>query len=127
MDWLPTTAEIWVDTPAGRGNWSTKPGFRFAATKVAGYGLHQLFADTFPDYEPRENLPNGAKAVSAVRPTISRNSAVARERLEPIEVIGEPTTSPRGGYVYVLQSAYGYKVGRTRTREVGLAELPERS
>lgn len=114
VDWLPTNTEIWVDTGSGRGNWSKKEGFKFAATKVAGYGLHQLFADTFFDLEPRENLPGGARAVSSVRAPIRRNDPIPRERLDPIEVVGEPSDAPRGGYVYVLQSAYGFKVGRTR-------------
>lgn len=114
VDWLPTDTEIWVDTSAGRGNWGTKQGFKFAATKVAGYGLHQLFADTFPDLEPRENLPNGLETVSTIRRPRQQKGSVARERLDPMEIVGEPTSSPRGGYVYVLQSAYGFKVGRTR-------------
>jgi hypothetical protein len=114
VEWLPTNTEIWIDTPAGRGNWSTKEGFRFAATKVAGYGLHQLFSDTFPNLEPRESLPGGARAVPAARRPTQRPDAVSRERLDPAEIIGEPTGSPRGGWVYVLQSAYGFKVGRTR-------------
>lgn len=115
VDWRKTRAEIWVDTSSGRGNWSTKQGFRFATTKVAGYGLHQLFADKFADLEPRENLPNGAQAISANRVRRERSNMIARERLDPVEVIGDANNSPRGGYVYLLQSAYGYKVGRTRS------------
>jgi len=114
VDWIRVSNEIWVDTSSGRGNWAQKVGFKFADTKVAGYGLHQLFADNFPNLEPREELPNGAKAVRATRTPNERKASVSRERFEPVEVIGEPTTSSRGGYVYVLQSAYGYKVGRTR-------------
>lgn len=113
VDWIPVNIEIWVDTPAGRGNWATKPGFKFAATKVAGYGLHQLFADIFPDLDVREALPNEARVVKPMS-TNARKNSLARERFEPVEVIGEPTGSPKGGYVYVLQSAYGHKVGRTR-------------
>lgn len=111
VDWRSTMTEIWVDTPAGRGNWASKDGFRFATTKVAGYGLHHLFSVTFPGLEPREALPSGAKAVRVLR---ERQAVVSRERLEPIEVVGEPSSAARGGYVYVLQSAYGFKVGRTR-------------
>lgn len=81
---------------------------------MAGYGLHQLFADAFPDLEPREVLPNGARAVRPIRQPTQRKHAISRERLDPIEVVGEPTNAPRGGYVYILQSAYGCKVGRTR-------------
>lgn len=115
VDWFATNTEIWVDTSAGRGNWAQKAGFKFAATKVAGYGLHQLFADTISDLEPREVLPNGARAVRPIRTAPQRRSSIPRERLDPIEVIGEPTDAPRGGYVYVLQSAYGHKVGRARS------------
>jgi hypothetical protein len=114
VDWLETNSEIWVDTAAGRGYWSAKPGFRFAANKVAGYGLHQLFADVFPDLTPRENLPNGAQSVSTDHCGTARTSSIPRERLEPVEVIGEPSDSTRGGWVYLLKSAYGFKVGRTR-------------
>lgn len=39
---------------------------------------------------------------------------VSKERLLPVELVGTPTDSPRGGYVYVLKSAYGFKVGRTK-------------
>jgi len=112
VEWVSTNTEIWVDTPAGRGNWNKKPGFKFAESKVAGYGLHELFSDAFPDLEPREDLPNEAKAVRARR--TSTNRSISRERLEPVEIIGQPTDSPRGGYVYVLKSAYGFKVGRTK-------------
>lgn len=114
VDWMPVCAEIWVDTPSGRGNWSTKPGFRFADAKVSGYGLHQLFAGVFPGLEAREQLPNGARSVRQPRAANPRRPNVPRERLQPIEVVGQPTTAPRGGYVYVLESAYGYKVGRTK-------------
>lgn len=111
VDWRPTMTEIWVDTPTGRGNWTSKDGFKFAATKVAGYGLHHLFAETFPGLEPRQTLPSGATAVRVPR---ERRVVVPRERLQPVEVVGEPSSATRGGYVYVLQSAYGFKVGRTR-------------
>lgn len=108
VEWMPSQHEIWVDTGPGRSFWSSKAGFCFAPAKVAGYGLHHLFADTFPGLEPRESLPQGARA-------IPRRTAIARERLEPMQVVGEPTDAPRGGYVYLLKSAYGYKVGRARS------------
>lgn len=40
---------------------------------------------------------------------------VNSQRLNPIEVIGEPCRSAKAGVVYILKSAYGYKVGRTRS------------
>lgn len=108
VEWIPVSLEIWVDTPTGCGNWASKVGFKFADSKVSGYGLHQFFAYAFPDLEPRHDLPNGA------RPHRRRGSADRRDRFDPVEVIGEPSEAPRGGFVYLLQSAYGFKVGRTR-------------
>lgn len=43
-----------------------------------------------------------------------RTNGIDSGRLNPIEVIGEPTTGAKSGVVYILKSAYGYKVGRTR-------------
>lgn len=53
-----------------------------------------------------ENLPKHPKQRPSRR--------VSPERLNPIEVIGEPTNGEKAGVVYLLKSAYGYKVGRTR-------------
>lgn len=50
------------------------------------------------------------------KPTGQRKThpnSIAPERLNPIEVIGEPTLGIKAGVVYVLKSAHGYKVGRT--------------
>lgn len=107
-DWRPTQTQIWVDSPSGRGNWASKPGFCFADTKVAGYGLHALFADTFDDMQARETLQ---AEVSRAK----RRSTLPKERTEPMEVVGEATAAARGGWVYVLNSAFGQKIGRPRS------------
>lgn len=114
--WEPTNLEIWVDTPPGRGFWQRQEGFRFASNKVAGYGLHEMFARHFEGLEAREALPAGNKAVrsSRTQSRVGSRSGLAPERFVPAELVGEPTDAPRGGYVYVLESAYGCKVGRTR-------------
>jgi T5orf172 domain len=123
VDWKPVDAAIWVDTAPGRGFWKQEGGFGFAPKKVAGYGLHQLFADTFEDLDVREALPGGQRAVPVLQErqrqdhsatSERRHRAINAERLNPMAIIGEPTSAPRGGYVYVLKSAMGYKVGRTR-------------
>lgn len=101
VDWRLTATNIWVDSPAGRGNWASKQGFRFAATKVAGYGLHHLFAEHFPDLTPRESLPSVATAVRTSR----RTGLLPQERTTPVEIIGEASDVPRGG-------ACGRKLGR---------------
>jgi hypothetical protein len=113
VDWRAVEAAIWVDTDTGRRYWQQPGGFGFASSKVAGYGLHQLFADAFPHLEVREPLPGGQRV--ALADGSRRASTIASERLNPMTVVGEPTAAPRGGYVYVLKSAYGYKVGRTKS------------
>lgn len=109
VEWRPTTAQIWVDSPKGRSFWEAGP-FGFAPKKVADYGLHELWQEHFEGTELRDH------ASMATRPTGAREvrgSRIPRERLFPIEIVGEPSTGMRSGVVYVLKSAYGYKVGRT--------------
>lgn len=109
FNWKPVNCEIWVDTGPGRFNWARKPGFCFAQSKISSYGLHLLFAETFPQLEIREPFVSSNKL-----PSNKRHSRISPERLNPVEIIGEPTDSPRGGYIYALKSAYGYKIGRTK-------------
>ena len=114
IDWVPTDLQIWVDSPSGRGFWKNKEGFAFAKTKVAGYGLHEIFSRHF-DLKAREIFPLGVQAEPSVEQRAKRKrSHIPTERLVPMEIIGEPTSSTRGGYVYILESAYGYKVGRSK-------------
>ena len=120
--WVPSNAQIWIDTPPGRGFWKAGP-FAFAATKIAGYGLHELWQESFggmelrdhAQVERREPKQRAEKLTCALKPPKQSipKQKIAVERLKPIEVIGEPTTGHRAGVVYVLKSAYGYKVGRT--------------
>lgn len=109
IHWRPLRAEIWVDTALGRRFWTTQPGFCFAERRVAGYGLHEMFAEQF-GLQPRSTAAAQQPRVRAPRP-----ARIPSERLVPLEVIGEATDAPRGGYVYVLKSAYGFKIGRTRS------------
>lgn len=110
VDWKPTSAQIWVDSGKGRTFWKAG-AFGFAQKKIADYGLHELWQDHFDGLELRDC------AVMATKPRVStqtRSNRIAPERLNPVEVIGEATAGAKAGVVYVLKSAYGYKVGRTR-------------
>lgn len=110
VDWNPTSAQIWVDSGTGRGFWKAG-AFGFAPKKIADYGLHELWQEHFSDLELRD------RASMPSRPTVSKqscSSSIPPERLNPVEVIGEATTGAKAGVVYILKSAYGYKVGRTR-------------
>lgn len=110
VDWHPTTAQIWVDTDPGRSFWKSGP-FAFAPKKVRDYGLHELWQQHFDGLELRDQAP------MRIRPKGSRirPSRMAPERLNPVEVIGQPRTGAKAGVVYLLKSAYGYKIGRTRS------------
>lgn len=110
VEWRPTSAQIWVDTPKGRSFWQAG-AFGFAPKKIPDYGLHELWQEHFEDMELRDHA---SMATRPTGPRKARTSGIAPERLNPIEVIGEPTAGVKAGVVYVLKSAYGYKVGRTR-------------
>jgi len=110
VEWKPTSAQIWVDTPKGRSYWLAG-AFGFAQKKIADYGLHELWQQHFEGMElrattPMNTTPTGLKS--------SKSNAVSQERLNPMEVVGGPSDTSSSGVVYVLKSAYGYKVGRTR-------------
>lgn len=111
VQWEPTSARIDVDTRQGMKFWASGP-FGFASTKIADYGLHELWQEHF-DLELRGCTPNIIRPTRLVRS--SRQSTIAPERVNPIEIIGEPTVGPKAGVVYVLKSAMGCKVGRTNS------------
>jgi hypothetical protein len=114
VDWHPTSAEIWVDTGTGRGRWKAG-AFAFAPKKINDYGLHELWVNCFPELELRAHM----KAVVAPKASTKGNTKkcavkISPERLNPMEVVGEKSIGAKSGVVYLLKSAYGYKVGRTR-------------
>ncbi|WP_083280330.1 GIY-YIG nuclease family protein [Pseudomonas citronellolis] len=111
VNWRPTAAQIWVDSGTGRGIWKSGD-FGFAPKKIADYGLHELWQEHFDGLELRDQARMETRPAATRR---SRPSSIAPERLNPVEVVGQATTGEKAGVVYVLKSAYGYKVGRTRS------------
>lgn len=77
--------------PQGRHHWATKKFFPFAPAVVERYMLADLFAEHVPDLESLPFQP--APRASSTRP---RSAAAAIP-----------------GYVYVLHSKYGCKIGKT--------------
>ncbi|WP_205244657.1 GIY-YIG nuclease family protein [Comamonas sp. Tr-654] len=110
IEWKQTSAQIWVDSGSGRGFWKAG-SFGFASKKVADYGLHELWQQHFEGFELRDSTVMTSKPVRSIR---SYSSFISQERLTPIEIVGEAAAGAKAGVVYVLRSAYGYKVGRTR-------------
>jgi hypothetical protein len=86
--------------PNGQGQryWSDRPYFGFAKTVVTRYMLAALFAEIFPelsqDAGPREVLDaaNGNGKASRLLMASGEN----------------------GGFVYLIKSPYGYKIGKTK-------------
>lgn len=104
VQWVPVDLR-YRPNPSGRRYWTqTKPFFGFAPEVAQRYMLASAFAEHFPDI----SVPTAG----------SRPHATAEPRL---------SDSPRGGYVYLVRSSYGIKIGksvnvksRTRLFEVKL-------
>lgn len=77
---------------AGRRWWTqAKPYFAFAKDVAVRYALDDLFAEQFPEYVD-----------------LDFGSAPRLESQAP-----RPSASPTGGYVYVIRSPHGFKIGKT--------------
>lgn len=78
---------------SGRRFWRTKACFGFASDVVDRYGLADLFAEHFPEHEAG-TFGNAAGSTGTAR--TNTHSA-----------------GPTPGFVYLLKSPYGYKIGKT--------------
>lgn len=76
--------------PSGRIYWSGRLFFQFAKDVAIRYMLSDLFAEHFPEFD---NLEFAAGAATGVSTSNSTGSI--------------------GGYVYVIRSPYGFKIGKT--------------
>lgn len=91
VDWREVDISL-RPNPSGRVHWRTKQYFAFAKDVIVRYTLADLFADRFPDLEGMEFAPN------------VRVNAGTEHHLPSV-------ATP--GYVYVIHSQYGYKIGKT--------------
>lgn len=90
LDWRESDARLRPNT-AGQANWREKSTFVFADAVAARYGLADLFGERFPD------LGEDAVATRALTPGVHRR----------LPRNGVP------GYVFLIQSPHGYKIGKT--------------
>jgi hypothetical protein len=90
MDWREVQITL-KPLPAGRTHWKTKDFFGFADSVIQRYGLADLFAERFPDMDQL--------SFSSRKP-----AAGVPRRL---------STLATPGYVYLLRSEYGFKIGKT--------------
>jgi len=104
VQWAPVDLR-YRPNPSGRRFWTqAKPYFGFAADVAQRYMLASTFVEHFPDL-----------SVLAARPSVLDTAK------------GRPSAIPKGGYVYIVRSPYGVKIGksvnvksRTRLFEVKL-------
>jgi hypothetical protein len=91
IDWKAVDISLRPNV-AGRRWWTqAKPYFAFAKDVAVRYALDDLFAEQFPEYVD-----------------LDFGSAPRLESQAP-----RPSASPTGGYVYVIRSPHGFKIGKT--------------
>lgn len=92
--------------PRSRYELTAKEGWELVAETLSN------FSEFFAGFRMSANPTVVWMDAQIYDPEPERTADAENEEQPP--VIGEATSSPRGGYVYVLKSAYGFKVGRTR-------------
>lgn len=108
VDWIRATETFHPSTQGMRFWRQSKPYFRFAASVVKGYRLPEMFQRHF-----------GYEAPSAV---VTQRSEAQRnvDRLGVSVVQNKPAlgnpgfANDRAGFVYLIRSPYGYKIGKTK-------------
>lgn len=88
--WAPASVSL-KPNPSGRQYWRNRPFFRFADAVAVRYMLDDLFSEHFPDID---TIQLGG---------ISGSPPKGRDRMYQV--------TP--GYVYVIKSEFGYKIGKT--------------
>ena len=91
IDWVAADISF-RPNPTGRRWWAQeKPYFGFAKDVAERYMLDDLFAEHFPEFEGME--------FGTPAPNRDRQA--------------RPSPSPTGGFVYVIRSKLGFKIGKT--------------
>ena len=90
IDWREVGISL-KPNPSGRTHWRTKSFFGFAASVSERYGFADLFAERFPELDTFA-FGNPAQSAGAIR------------RLPTV-------VTP--GFVYLIRSQYGFKIGKT--------------
>ena len=108
VDWIRATETLHPSTQGMRFWRQAKPYFRFAASVVNGYQLPEMFQRHFGHQtQPVFEMPRSEPKCSVGRADVSVGGKVP-------DVKGLDITSNRAGFVYVIRSSYGYKIGKTK-------------
>lgn len=106
VDWIRVKENLYPSTQGMQFWRQQKPYFVFAASVVERYRLVDLFKRHF-EHEGRRVSPAGVTAT--IGPS-ARHGMQTDEEHSPCPA----ATSDRGGYVYLISSPYGHKIGKTK-------------
>jgi len=112
VDWVRVTESLYP-SPQGIKFWrQTKPWFVFAKSVIPGYRLPGLFKKHFAGRSAPASSEGSAVAVAknCVRTTVE----VGADGCEGPDVARRSLQNDRAGYVYLIHSVHGYKIGKTK-------------
>lgn len=112
VDWVRVTESLYP-SPQGMKFWrQTKPWFVFAKSVIPGYRLPQLFEKHFTARPgPASQTGDAAKVVISPVQTTVKSIADGSD----VQGVGSvPLQNDRAGYVYLIHSVHGYKIGKTK-------------
>jgi hypothetical protein len=110
VNWRPADITL-KPTASGASFWRRKDWFAFAPEVVDRYMLSALFADVFDD----ESWATNTERVNLVEGFENSDGVMPGSPIEPHSVLGcaKPSKRPRVGYVYLVWSEHGYKIGKS--------------
>lgn len=112
VDWVRVSLSL-APSSQGMKFWrQAKPWFVFAKSVIPRYRLPQLFAKHFSGTGSPEPRSQGAVDKGQPAPDAPPNAALGG--LQEQCVAGLCPPNDRSGYVYLIHSEYGYKIGKTK-------------
>lgn len=112
VDWARVALSL-APSSQGMKFWrQTKPWFQFANSVIPGYRLPQLFARHFSGASSPVPQSRGVAELGRNSAQTAPDTAAGRDAEQ--DGGGEFSPSDRSGYVYLIRSEYGYKIGKTK-------------
>jgi hypothetical protein len=105
-------------TPSGRVYWRKHDWFNFADAVIDRYMFDAIFSDLFDDTEWRQTRqriqlsPNQPRIYELVKEDLKTESSIASSDELPGLPVVNRSMNPMVGYVYLIWSQYGYKIGK---------------
>lgn len=114
VDWVRVNQTVHPSAQGMRFWRQAKPFFVFAESVVGRYGLRELCHKYFG-----KSMPTSSSVVAVSPPVSARALKSNATGKEPQSarfrgVVDPSSENPRGGYVYLISSPHGYKIGKTK-------------